>query len=191
MAENIEPPAGQVEALRAQLRALAGAAGLPVPELTVDQPRAQDRLPRVDGSGTVIVPRSLLTAEPARQLWHLAACLGRLTSPVPRQRQRMSWVLFAVAGLAYIALIVAVPTATWVWLTIALLYPLGSWTARWERRAMEEAGRAVLTGAGHDPAAVARQAFGGDPEPTLWRHLLSNEPTPRERIAAAEGPPPA
>jgi hypothetical protein len=138
--------------------------------------------------GTVVVPRSLVTASRARQLWHLAACLGRTSSPVPRQRQRAGLLLFALAGVVYIVLLVVARQWTVIWLAIALFYPLGSWTARWERRAMEDAGRRILAAAGHDPAAIAREAFGADPEPTFWRHMISNEPTPRERIAAASHP---
>ena len=185
MATHEEPPPAAVEALRLQLRALAEPSGLPVPELRVDAPRARERLPSVADGPTVVVPRSLLSAGRARQLWHLAACLGRLASPVPRQRQRLGWVLFALAGLAYVALLVFARQYQVLWLAIALLYPLGFWTARWERRAMEDAGRVVLAAAGHDPAEIAREAFGDEPEPSPWKHMLSSEPTPRERIAAA------
>src|SRR3954468_4352951 len=139
MATHEEPPPAAVEALRQQLRALAEASDLTVPELRVDEPRRQERAPAgVDG--VVVVPRGLPPAGRARQLWHLAACLGRLSSPVPRQRQRIGWVLFALAGLAYIALLVFARQWTIVWLAIALFYPLGFWTARWERRALEDAG---------------------------------------------------
>src|SRR3954470_11221297 len=187
MATHEEPPPAAVDALRLQLRSLAESSALPVPELRVDEPRRQERAPTV-ANGVVVVPRSLLAAGRARQLWHLAACLGRLSSPVPRQRQRLGWLLFALAGLAYIALLVFARQWTVVRLAIALFYPLGFWTARWERRAMEDAGRPILAAAGHDPAAIAREAFGNDPEPTAWQHLLSTEPTPRERIAAASQP---
>jgi len=182
-----EPPPAAVEALRQQLLALAQAADLTVPELRVDEPRKQERAPTAS-HGAVVVPRSLLTAGRARQLWYLAASLGRLTSPVPRQRQRLGWGLFALAGLAYVALLLVARQVSIVWLTIALLYPLAFWTARWERRAMEDAGRSILAAAGHDPAAIAREAFGDEPEPTAWQRLLSTEPTPRERIAAASRP---
>src|SRR4051794_7023683 len=184
MATHEEPPPAAVDALRLQLRSLAESSDLAVPELRVDEPRRQERAPTV-ANGAVVVPRSLLAAGRARQLWHLAACLGRLSSPVPRQRQRIGWLLFALAGLAYIALLVFARQISIVWLTIALLYPLAFWTARWERRAMEDAGPPILGAAGHDPAAIAREAFGDDPEPSAWQHLLSTEPTPRERIAAA------
>jgi hypothetical protein len=187
MATEEPPPPAAVEALRQQLTALAQASDLPVPELRVDEPRKQERVPTVH-KGVVIVPRLLLTAGRARQLWYLASCLGRLRSPVPRQRQRIGWLLFALAGLAYIALLLFARQMSIVWLTIALLYPLAFWSARWERRAMEDAGRPILAAAGHDPAAIAREAFGDDPEPTAWQHLLSTEPTPRERIAAASRP---
>jgi hypothetical protein len=187
MATTEEPPPAAVDALRQQLLALAQASDLAVPEFRVDEPRRQERAPTVV-KGAVVVPRSLLTAGRARQLWYLAACLGRLSSPVPRQRQRTGWLLFALAGLAYVVLLVVARQYTIIWLAIALLYPLAFWTARWERRAMEDAGRPILAAAGHDPAAIAREAFGDDPEPTAWQHLLSTEPTPRERIAAASRP---
>jgi hypothetical protein len=184
MATEEPPPPAAVEALRQQLMALAQASDLTVPELRVDEARKQERAPTAS-KGAVVVPRSLLSAGRARQLWYLAACLGRLRSPVPRQRQRIGWLLFALGGLAYVALLLFARQISIVWLTIALLYPLAFWTARWERRAMEDAGRPILVAAGHDPAAIAREAFGDDPEPTAWQHLLSTEPTPRERIAAA------
>src|SRR3954471_12004566 len=184
MATHEEPPPAAVEALRQQLRALAAASDLTVPELRVDEPRRQERAPAVV-DGAVVVPRGLLPAGRARQLWHLAACLGRLNSPVPRQRQRIGWLLFALAGLTYVVLLVVARQWTIIWLAIALLYPLAFWTARWERRAMEDAGRPILAAAGHDPAAIAREAFGDEPEPTAWQHLLSTEPTPRERIQGA------
>jgi len=185
--EPEELPPAAVEALRQQLLALAQASDLAVPELRVDEPRRQERLPTVQ-KGVVVVPRLLVSAGRARQLWYLAACLGRLSSPVPRQRQRIGWLLFALAGLAYVALLLVARQVSIVWLAIALLYPLAFWTARWERRAMEDAGRPILAAAGHDPAAIAREAFGDDPEPTAWQHLISTEPTPRERIAAASRP---
>jgi hypothetical protein len=187
MATHEEPPPAAVDALLLQLRSLAEPSGLTVPELRVDEPRRQERAPTV-ANGVVVVPRSLLAAGRARQLWHLAACLGRLNSPVPRRRQRLGWLLFALAGLVYVALLVFARQWTIVWLAIALFYPLGFWTARWERRAMEDAGRPILAAAGHDPAAIAREAFGEDPEPTAWQHMLSTEPRPRERIAAASHP---
>ena len=187
MATPEELPPAAVEALRQQLLALAQASDLAVPELRVDEPRRQERLPTVQ-KGVVVVPRLLVSAGRARQLWYLAACLGRLSSPVPRQRQRIGWLLFALAGLAYVALLLVARQVSIVWLAIALLYPLAFWTARWERRAMEDAGRPILAAAGHDPAAIAREAFGDDPEPTAWQHLISTEPTPRERIAAASRP---
>jgi hypothetical protein len=185
MSSAQEPPPAAVDALRQQLRALAGPSGLPAPELKVDAPRQQERLPALSRAGTVVVPRSLLAAGRARQLWHLAAALGRLASPVPRQRQRLGWGLFAAACAAYLVLVVLGRQWSWVWLALVLLYPLGSWTARWERRAMEDAGIGILAAAGHDPGQLAREAFGDDPEPTPWKRLLSNEPSPQQRIAVA------
>src|SRR4051794_8604050 len=187
MATHEEPPPAAVDALRLQLRSLAESSDLTVPELRVDEPRRQERAPTVV-NGAVVVPRSLLAAGRARQLWHLAACLGRLSSPVPRQRQRLGWLLFALAGLAYIALLVFARQWTVVWLAIALFYPLGFWSARWERRAMEDTGRSILAAAGPDPAALARGAVGEDPEPTAGQHPPSPQPPPPGRIEAA--PPP-
>src|SRR4051794_23513399 len=187
MATHEEPPPAAVEALRQQLRALAEASDLTVPELRVDEPRRQERAPAVV-DGAVVVPRGLLPAGRALQLWHLAACLGRLNSPVPRQRQRIGWLLFALARVTFVVRLVVARQWTVVWLAIALLYPLGFWSARWERRAMEDAGRSILAAAGHDPAALAREAFGEDPEPTAGQHPPSPQPPPPGRIEAA--PPP-
>src|SRR3954462_2972130 len=97
MATEEPPPPAAVEALRQQLMALAQASDLTVPELRVDEARKQERAPTVT-KGAVVVPRSLLSAGRAGQVWYLAACLGRLRSPVPRQRQRIGWLLFAVGG---------------------------------------------------------------------------------------------
>src|SRR4051795_1812130 len=133
-----EPSPVAVDALRARLRALAAAAGVPEPPLTVDVPRKQDRLPHVreiDGQRTIVVPRSLLEADPARQEWELAACLGRWTSPVPDQRRRQSGIALAVLLVALLVLIFVRPTS-WIWITPVLLYPVGSWLLRWERRAL-------------------------------------------------------
>jgi hypothetical protein len=189
MATDEQPPNPvAVDAVRMQLRSLAEAADLSVPELRVDAPRQVERLPAVAKDGAVVVPRGLLAAGRAKQLWHLAACLGRISSPVPRQRQRLGWLAFAAFGAVYIVLLVVARQFAVIWLAIALLYPLGSWTARWERRAMEDEGRRILAAAGHDPAAIARAAFGDEPEPTFFKQLISNEPTPAQRIAAASHP---
>src|SRR3954449_9891721 len=158
MATHEEPPPAAVDALRQQLQALAESSDLTVPELRVDEPRRQERAPTVV-DGAVVVPRSLLAAGRARQLWHLAACLGRLSSSVPRQRQRIGWLLFALAGLAYVVLLVVARQWTIIWLAIALLYPLAFWTARWERRAMEDAGRPILLAASDESAARELQAL--------------------------------
>ncbi|WP_448625733.1 hypothetical protein [Geodermatophilus sp. URMC 64] len=188
MSSDEEPPGA--EWVRERLRLLAEAAGQPVPRLVVDQPRAQERPPsarEANGERTVVVPPSLLTADPPRQLWHLAACLGRWTSPVPRQRHRLGGILLAVLLVAYVALLfLLAPTVPWLWITVLLLYPVGAWTLRWERQAMEDAGRGVLAAAGHPPVEVARAAFGDEPDPPFLKRLLSGEPAPSSRIAAAE-----
>src|SRR3954449_10130916 len=90
MATHEEPPPAAVDALRQQLQALAESSDLTVPELRVDEPRRQERAPTA-ANGAVVVPRSLLAAGRARQLWHLAACLGRIRSPDTRARQRPGW----------------------------------------------------------------------------------------------------
>jgi hypothetical protein len=183
-----EPHPAAVDAVRMRLRALAEAAGVPEPPLTVDAPRKEERLPHVreiDGARTVVVPRSLLEAAPARQLYELAACLGRWTSPVPDQRRRLGGIVLAVALAALVVLIIVRPT-TWIWITPVLLYPVGAWLLRWERRAMDDAGRQILARAGHRPVEIARQAFGTEPSPPALRALLTAEPSPNSRIAAAE-----
>jgi hypothetical protein len=183
-----EPHPAAVDAVRMRLRALADAAGVPEPPLSVDVPRREDRLPHVreiDRHRTVVVPRSLLEAPPARQLWELAACLGRWTSPVPDQRRRLSGIVLAVLLAALVALIIIRPTS-WIWITPILLYPIGAWLLRWERRAMDDAGRQILARAGHRPAEIARHAFGSDPSPPALRALLTAEPSPHSRIVAAE-----
>ncbi|MCU1669150.1 MAG: Peptidase family [Blastococcus sp.] len=178
----------EAELVRARLRTLAEASGLPVPPMAVDKPRKEDRLPRVgeiDGEQTVLVPRSLLTASPPRQLWYLAACLGRLVSPEPRRRHRLGGLFLVLLLVAYLVLLFAA-RPPWLWITVLVLYPVGAWALRWERRAMEDAGRSVLAAAGHPPVEVARAAFGADQDPPFLTRLLSPEPAPSRRIAAAE-----
>ena len=58
---------------------------------------------------------------------------------------------------------------------------------RRDQRALDAAGREVLRSAGHDPAALARQVFGGQLDPPWFRRLLTSEPAPGERVAAAAG----
>src|SRR4051794_25983185 len=91
-----EPNPIIVDSLRERLRTLATASDLPVPSLVVDAPRQQERPPHVrtvDGARSVVVPRSLLAANPSRQLYELAACLGREASSVPNQRRRLGGVV--------------------------------------------------------------------------------------------------
>lgn len=188
-----EPHPAAVDALRMRLRSLAEAAGVPEPPLTVDAPRREERPPHVreiDGQRTVVVPRSLLEAPPARQLWELAGCLGRWTSPVPDRRRRRSGIALALALAALVVLIFLRP-ASWVWITPILLYPIGAWLLRWERRAMDDAGRRILAAAGHRPIDVARQAFTSEPALPPLRALLTAEPSPSSRILAAEADRPA
>jgi hypothetical protein len=186
MSTHEEPPGA--EAVRARLSTLAEASGVAVPPLVVDQPRREERLAHVreiDGRRTVVVPPSLLTASPPRQLWELAACLGRWASPEPQRRHVLGGLLVALLLVVYVVLLFAL-RAPWLWITVLLLYPVGAWTVRWERRAMDDAARAVLAAAGHPPAAVARAAFGDEPDPPVWRGMLSGEPAPSRRVAAAD-----
>src|SRR4051812_8486023 len=134
-----EPNPIVVDALRERLRTLATASDLPVPSLVVDAPRQQERPPHVrqiDGQQTVVVPRSLIEANPARQLYELPACLGRAASPVPAQRRRIGGVVLLVLLVVLVVLIVLRPTS-WIWITPILLYPVGAWLLRWERQAMD------------------------------------------------------
>src|SRR3954462_3269970 len=115
-----EPLPAAVEAVRLQLQSPPRAAGRPAPDLRVDPPRKQERAPSVH-DGTVVVPPSLLAGGPARQLWDPAARPGRVRSPPPRQRQRLGWLLFGLAGLVYLVLLLVVaPNQPIVWLLIAL-----------------------------------------------------------------------
>ncbi len=187
MSTHDEPAAATLED---RLRLLTEASGLPVPRLVVDQPRGQERLPQsreADGERVVSVPRSLLTAGPARQFWHLAACLGRWVSPEPARRHRLGGIGLVVLLVVYVVLLFALASAVpWLWITVLLAYPIGAWTIRWERQAMEAAGRTVLAAAGHPPVEVARAAFGDEPDPPFLKALLAGEPTPSRRIRAAE-----
>jgi hypothetical protein len=186
MSTHDEPPG--TELVRERLRTLAEASALPVPSLAVDQPRREERpasIRDVAGVRTVVVPQSLVTANPSRQLWSLAACLGREISPEPRRRHRLGAVLLVVLVVVYLLLLFTVQLP-WLWITVLLLYPVGSWTMRWERAAMEAAGRTVLAAAGHPPVEVARAAFADEPDPPFLKALLASEPAPSRRIAAAE-----
>jgi hypothetical protein len=182
-----EPNPIIVDALRERLRTLATASDLPAPPLVVDAPRKEERPPHVrevDGVRSVVVPRSLIEANPARQLFELAACLGREASPVPAQRRRLGGVVLLVLLVALVALIFLRPTS-WIWITPILLYPVGSGLLRWERRAMDDAGRAILAAAGHRPVDVAREAFGQETDPPWLKGILSGEPSPSSRLRAA------
>ena len=79
------------------------------------------------------------------------------------------------------------PVAIVVVLLLAVAMPLAVGAVlRRNQRALEDAGRDVLRAAGRDPAAVAREAFGGRDEPVWWNRAFDIEPTPAQRIAAAE-----
>jgi hypothetical protein len=183
-----EPNPIIVDSLRERLRTLATASNLPVPPLVVDAPRQQERPPHVRevaGVRSVVVPRSLIDANPDRQLYELAACLGREASPVPAQRRRIGGIVLVVLLVALVVLIFLRP-ASWIWITPILLYPVGAGLLRWERRAMDDAGRAILAAAGHRPAEVARDAFGQETDQPGLKGILSGEPSPSSRLRAAE-----
>ncbi len=190
------------EALRERLSHLATSAGLPVPALEEDDARTPQSMARIRGRGVeerIVVSPSLVEADAAEQTWHLAACLGWWTSPVPRRRRRQAWalagILFAAqATLGLADLVAAVDFPRWVFfagtmLLGLLLLPLHAGLHRREQRALDAAGHEVLRSAGRDPAVLAQQVFGGQPDPPWVRRPLSSEPAPSSRIAAARGRP--
>jgi hypothetical protein len=185
------------EALRQRLSDLARAAGLPVPP--VEEDTKEGTLPRVRGRAgeeRIVVPPELFEASTAEQTWHLAACLGWWFSPVPRRRRRQGLALMALTGVVYFG--VGIPLVTdmvdlprvlaLAIVTVLHVVPPTVRAARdrREQRALDAAGHDVLRSAGHDPAAVARDVFGGQPDPPWFRQPFRSEPAPSERIAAAE-----
>jgi len=191
----------QEEALRRRLASLADAARLPLPAVEVVPDRKRRKVPAyVKGEPGeephIHVTEHLVTASPAEQDWHLAACLGWWASPVPRRRFNEGRVLATLALVPHLVWAfgqlsggfeLPKPVAIVVVLLLAVAMPLAVGAVlRRNQRALEDAGRDVLRAAGRDPAAVAREAFGGRDEPVWWNRAFDIEPTPAQRIAAAE-----
>lgn len=187
------------EPVRERLGALAEAAGLPTPPLEVDGSEP-DTVPRVRGERgqeRIIVPDSLLDAPPEKQIWHLAVCLGWWNDPTPRRRRRRARALLGVVmalwlGVGFVqALHLTDLPRAWLFGAHAVMGALLPFAiaaaARHENRALDAAGLQVLRAAGHDPATLTRQVFGGEPDPPWFRRLVLAEPAPSERVAAAAG----
>ncbi|HLM03976.1 MAG TPA: hypothetical protein VK402_02165 [Blastococcus sp.] len=189
------------EALRERLAGLASAASVPVPALEVIPDPKRRRVPAQpdeagEGPPTIEVTEHLVAASGAEQDWHLAACLGWWASPVPRRRARQSLGLYTVAFLPHFVFGLGTLSGQWelpravavvMGLLVGVVLPLAHGAiGRHDRRALEQAGSEVLRRAGRDAAAVARQAFGGRSELSRVGRLLDVEPTPAQRIAAAE-----
>lgn len=189
------------EELRERLRALAGAARLPVPRLEVQPDAEGATLPtRVcrgdDGEWHVVASSGLLAAGPPEQTWHLASALGWWASPVPRRRRRQHVAVLTVFiglsvafGLASLFENVHLPTAVvlaggpLLGGVVSLAY--GGLTRR-ERRSLDAAGHGILAASGHFPAATARQVFGGRPPLPWHKRWIHAEPPPAQRITDAE-----
>lgn len=187
------------ESLRERFRSLSAAAGIPAPPLEVDdgsrfhEPRAG--VETRDGVAHVVVLPELIAATPDEQNWHLAAALGWCTSPGPRRHRRRGVMIYLailvphlVVGGAAVFDNVAVPR----WLAILggpllgfVLLLTAAALGRGEQHLLDAAGRDVLRSAGHDPATVARLAFGDRDDPPWYRRPLSTTPTPSERLTAA------
>ncbi|GAA3182387.1 hypothetical protein GCM10010531_40810 [Blastococcus jejuensis] len=188
--------------LRKRLRVLGETSGLAIPPLEITDD-ARSRLVSAeirgwdDSEDRIVVSESLLEADPEEQAWRLAACLGYWASPVPRRRRRQGWAiaglfLFLYFGFGIFALSTNNQLPTWVTFAIgsglAALAPLvAAAVSRRFHRALDESGQDVLSRAGYDPAAVARQVFGAQSDPRWWKRLHRREPTPSERLRAAGG----
>jgi hypothetical protein len=191
-----EEPSATAEAeLRERVRVLADAAGLPVPPLEIAPDPRGRLLPahvRNDrGRERVVVSSDLPAAPAGEQTWHLAAALGWWASPEPRRRRRQVKGLLVALFLAGVIAVVVGPLVgvsfgVIVLGVVALGWPAANALNRWERRALDDAGHGVLAAAGHDPAALTRQVFGNRPEPGWFERVLGTQPTPRQRVAAAE-----
>jgi hypothetical protein len=181
--------------------ALAQANGLQPPPLEVeDDPRGRLMPARVDWSedeDRIVVSSTLLAARPEEQLWQLAACLGWWTSPEPRRRRNRdrvaaSFVVVAYLGVGFADIVGAIhlPKPGLFLLAAAataLVTATVNLVSRRQVRALDVAGRQVLRAAGHDPATLARRAFGDRADPPWYRRVLSDVPAPSRRLAAAGG----
>jgi hypothetical protein len=202
MLPDVPEDGEQEEALRERLAVLATAAGVDLPALQI-VPDAKRHLvlasPDFDADEqqpAVEVSEHLVTASAAEQDWYLAACVGWWASPVPRRRLKQWVPIYAAALLPHFVFGLGQLTHQWSLpkalavaigsLVAAVLPATNSAVARRVRRALEEAGQEVLRRAGRDPAAVAREAFGGRSGPPWYRRPLAVEPTPAQRIALAE-----
>ena len=186
--------------LREQLRALARAADLPLPELEVEPDPKAEKLPtRVrrgdDGVRRIYASSNMLTMSPEERTWHLASSLGWWASPVPRRRRRQTWAVLTAVVVPWAALTLAslfdnidLPRAVLLLGTLlGLVFPgFCAGLIRRERRSFDAAGHDVLAASGHSPATLARQVFGGRQDPPWHKQLFSAEPTASSRIAAAE-----
>jgi hypothetical protein len=191
----------QEKALRRRLVTLADAAQLPLPsvEVVADRKRWKEPAYVLGEPGEephIHVTQRLLTAGAAEQDWYLAACLAWWASPIPRRRARQGMAVYgaalvphAVFGLGQLGQLwhLPKPVAVTVGLLVGVVLLVAhSFAIRYAQRGLEEAGHDVLRAAGRDPAAVARQAFGGQGCVPWFRRPLGIEPTPAQRIAAAE-----
>ena len=201
MTDGPEPFATREDVLREQLRVLAEKSGLPVPPLDVEPDPKGRKVPahvtKEPGEPERIqVTERLLEATAAEQDWYLAAFLGWWASPEARRRRWraravISLVVLPCLGLGFadvvglvelpeVLLFVGGPVlGAAMQLTIAAV-------SRWQFGALDAVGHDVLRAAGRDPATVAREAFGGRPDPSWFQRLHAIEPVPSERIAAAE-----
>jgi hypothetical protein len=187
------------EELRGRLGSLARAAGLPMPKLTIEADPTGRKLPtrvRRGGGGEPQIHASsqLLTKTPQEQMWHLASALGWWASPVPRRRRVLAVAVSAAVlvlhlgiGLAELDGSVHLPRVA-----LALLGPLGLFVTvsyqgltRRERRSSDIAGHSVLAASGYSPATLARQVFGGQPDPPWHKQVFHAEPAPSRRITDA------
>jgi hypothetical protein len=190
--------AGVEERIRARLKILAAAAGIPVPPLVVvPQPENGEHAVPAWVVGTlrprrIAVTVPLVVASPAEQDWYLASCLAWWMSPLALTRGRVTTGVGALfVGASWIAwLSQSAEPYRWFSLIVGVsaitLVVVFAWSSRWTRRAMERVGLEILAAAGHDPAALAREVFGDAPPPTLPRRLLSPEPAAPSRVAEAE-----
>ena len=189
------------EELREQLRALARAADLPVPELEVEPDPKAEKLPtRVrrgdDGVRRIYASASLLAASPEERTWHLASSLGWWAAPAPRRRRRQTYAVFAAVVVPYAtlalaslfsnidlprALNLAGPPLLGLLMTVSVPGMI-----RRERRSSDAAGHDVLAASGHSPARLARQVLGARQDPPWHKQMFSAEPSPSRRIADAE-----